>query len=283
MRIFILLLCFWATAPLAQTFPLYEETTVNDYADLLVPDAEAALASELDELRTDTGVEMTVLTLDSQRPFSSNQSLEAFATALFDNWGIGDADRNDGVLVMVLRADRAMRIELGAAYGQNWNREAQYVVDNVFLPEFRNEDYATGIVNGVDAVISEIVLPFQSGVELPPRQAENRGKLNILYWIFGGLVAFVVSSVFGAKRLIKRMRKCPQCGQGGLNKDRIVDFRPSYSSTGAGRNRFHCSHCDYEDFVRFTIAQRTRSSSSSSSSSSFGGGRSGGGGASGRW
>ncbi|MGJ8625081.1 MAG: TPM domain-containing protein [Yoonia sp.] len=283
MRICTLLLCLWATGPMAQTFPVYERITVNDYADLLPPDAEAALAAQLDDLRTDTGVEMTVLTLDSQRPFSQNQSLESFSTALFNHWGIGDAERNDGVLVMVLRADRAMRIELGAAYGHDWNREAQYVVDTDFLPAFRSDDYAGGIQNGVDAVITDIVQPFQAGADAPPRQAEKHRGMIILYWLFGGIAATFAGMFIFIKRMIKRLRKCPNCGQGGMEKNRIVDFKASFGATGSGRNHFQCPHCGHEYFTDFIISQRSRSSSGSSSSGSFGGGRSGGGGASGRW
>ena len=57
---------------------------------------------------------MTIITLESQAPYAPDETLEEFATNLFNNWGIGDAARNDGILVLVLPDDRAMRIELGA-------------------------------------------------------------------------------------------------------------------------------------------------------------------------
>ena len=283
MRTFLMILCLWASGAMAQNFPLYEATTVNDYADLLPEAVEAELAATLEALHDENGVEMTVLTLDSQRPFAQGQSLETFSTALFNHWGIGNAERNDGVLVMVLRADRAMRVELGAGYGQAWNREARHIVDSEFLPAFRNDDYAGGIVSGVDAVIADIVLPYAAGDPRPARQVEASRKRNILWSVLGGTVALIGAMVVFAKRMIKRMRKCPECGQGGLNKDRIVDFRASYSTTGSGRHHFHCDHCGHSYYQSFVISKRTRSSSSRSSGSSFGGGRSGGGGASGRW
>ncbi|MCF2905336.1 TPM domain-containing protein [Octadecabacter sp. CECT 8868] len=284
MRILLILLFLWASGSMAQTFPLYEQITVNDYADLLPVDEEAALSAQLKTLREETGVEMTVLTLDSQRPFAQGQSLEAFSTALFNHWGIGDAQRNDGVLVMVLRADRAMRVELGAGYGQDWNREAQYIVDNDFLPAFRSDDYAGGITRGVDAVIEDIVMPFNEGAPRPARQAENSRGVKFLFGIVGGAFAAFAALFVFAKRMIKRLRKCPNCGRGGMNKDRIVDFKPSFSTTGSGRHHFHCDHCDHSYDQGFIIAMRSHSTSSGSSSgSSFGGGSSGGGGASGRW
>jgi uncharacterized protein len=63
-------------------------------------------------------------------------TLEAFATALFNHWGVGKAETNDGVMILVFRDDRAMRLELGAAYGRDWDRVAQDVVERNFLNAF---------------------------------------------------------------------------------------------------------------------------------------------------
>ena len=81
----------------AQSYPEYQSSTVNDVADLLDPPEEAALSERLTELERETGVEMTVLTLSSQSGFAPDQTLEQFATGLFNHWGIGKAERDDGV------------------------------------------------------------------------------------------------------------------------------------------------------------------------------------------
>ena len=59
---------------------------------------------------------MKIITLESQAPYAPDETLEEFATNLFNDSGIGDATRNDGILVLVLPDDRAMRIERGAGY-----------------------------------------------------------------------------------------------------------------------------------------------------------------------
>ncbi len=272
MRSYLILLFFWAGAAVAQTFPNYQNTTVNDYADLLSDADEATLSKQLQTLRDDTGVEMTVLTLKSQSVYAPNLKMEEFATALFNEWGIGDKDRNDGVLVMVLREDRAMRIELGAAFGRDWDKAAARVVDGDFLPHFKNDDYARGIKQGTTATINTIVTPFLGGEE-PPKQ-DSGG------WLIGVFVA--VFGLFFGRRWIgdkmARFRTCPNCGQRGLEQTRRTIRSATKSSTGLGRKRVTCSHCNYENESDYTISRL-----SSGSSSSFGGGSSGGGGASGRW
>jgi len=282
MRWLIFLFLFWATSALSQSYPEYRSTTVNDYADLLSPDQEAALDQRLTKLRSENGVEMTVLTLTSQATFSAEQSLEAFATGVFDTWGIGDAELNDGVLVLVLRADRAMRIELGAGYGRDWNLAAGRVVDSEFLPYFRQEDYSRGIMNGVDAVIEDIVVPFKAGEQSPVTAIALEKFLGVIAAIAVASIAMIVVIVKMFRNLITRLRKCPQCGRGGLNKTRMTTASASTMMAGAGINRFHCSFCDYSMDQKFTIS-KVSTRPSRSTRSGFGGGRSGGGGASGRW
>ncbi|MDA9207272.1 TPM domain-containing protein [Octadecabacter sp.] len=282
MRWLFLIFVFLATLAGAQTFPQYQSTLVNDYANLLPPDQEAALAERLESLKAETGVEMTVLTLGAQAAFAPNLTLEQFATGLFDEWGVGHAEKNDGILVLVLRTDRAMRIELGAGYGRDWDLAAGRVVERNFLPAFRNDDYAEGILVGSQAVIDQIVVPFRAGDPSPVRAVEPRKLVTIIVTIVGGSVAMIVGIVMLFKRLIHKLRKCSNCGQGGFNKTRIVTATASTTMSGRGINRFHCDFCGHSEDRAFTIS-KVRTSSSRSSGGSFGGGRSGGGGASGRW
>jgi len=89
LRSLILVLTIWGNTAVGQTYPTYENTTVNDYAHVIPSDIEATIAAQLSALKAETGVEMTLLTLESKRPYAPNQSLEEFATGLFNNWGIG--------------------------------------------------------------------------------------------------------------------------------------------------------------------------------------------------
>jgi len=277
----LLLLLTWPAAGLAQSYPNYARTTVNDYAEVLSEPQETALIEDLAALRSKTGVEMTVLTLESQAPYAPDESLESFATGLFNAWGIGRSDRNDGVLIMVLIADRAMRIELGAGYARNWDGAAQRVVDDVFLPAFRDGDYAAGIALGTTATIDEIVLPFLEGQAPPSPPSGSSGHFELdPNWIFSGFLGLVL--LLAAQRqigdLLARLRRCPQCALRTLRRSTITKISATTSSSGLGERHTWCTSCDYDHRIQFTIARKRKSSSGG-----FGGGRSGGGGASGRW
>lgn len=276
----ILLFIALLFAPLqaaAQSYPEYNSTTVNDYAGLLDEAAEARLLQQLDALRKDTGVEMTVLTLSRQSMFAPNQTLEQFSTGLFNEWGIGDETRNDGVLVLVLKTDRAMRIELGNGFGRDWDRATANVIDRSFLPAFKEDRYQDGIEAGVSDTIDAIVTPFLAGEEAPAGSSSNgSGFLKVLFTaIFGGVAALIFKDKF------VKLKKCPHCGTRHLSRSRNVHQRATRTSSGNGDLITECSNCAYRTVAPYSISRL--SSSKSSSSSSFGGGSSSGGGASGRW
>lgn len=272
---FLALFLLLPTLLWAQSYPDYESTTVNDFAGLLTPEAEARLDAQLSALRDDTGVEMTVVTLSRQEVFAPDQTLEEFATGLFNHWGVGDAQSNDGVMVLVLHTDRAMRIELGGAYGRSWDRAAARVVDRSFLPAFAEDRYEAGIETGVTDAIETIVTPFLAGAEAPAGSGGSGGD-NIV-WIVLGLFGAGFGALFFKDKFVK-LRKCPECGTRGLSRSRKVLNASTKTRTGDGEVTTACANCSYHHVAPYTISRR-----SSSKSSSFGGGSSGGGGASGRW
>ncbi|MCI2398728.1 TPM domain-containing protein [Aliiroseovarius subalbicans] len=260
----------------AQSWPIYENTYVNDYANLLEEDAETRVRRQLEVLREETGIEATVLTLFTRKGFEEAGSMETFATGLFNHWGIGDATRNDGILIMVLSEDREMRIELGSGYGAGFDREAQDVIDRVFLPAFQADDMQYGVEAGTDATLTRIARVFHAGEE-PPNRA-NGPSGGSLFALFGALfAAFIGWKVFG-RSIRDRFTRCPHCGHRGIHTDEEVLEAATTSAKGRGTRTTRCTSCGYHNSTSYVIPTRSRSSSSS-----FGGGSSSGGGASGRW
>lgn len=274
MRWVMVCLALLAVPAWAQTYPDYDRTTITDTADLLTDAQETAMDQRLAGLRQDTGIEFAVLTLPSQTPYAPDQSLESFATGLFNHWGIGDATRNDGILVLILRDDRAMRIELGAGFGRDWDRISSEVINRSFLPAFANEDYATGIENGVEDVIASIALPFSQGSEAPAKGF----PIENLFMPLAFLGAFLIMARNRISDWFTRFKRCPNCGSRSLHRTRRTLMKATRKMGGSGEINTRCRICNYH-------ARRTYRTSpiSRSSSGSFGGGHSGGGGASGRW
>lgn len=281
LRIFALILFFLPTFAYAQTYPVYGGVYVNDLANVITDEDEAIIRAQLKALFKDHGVEATVLTIDSRKTYGNSANIEDFATGLFNKWGIGDATRNDGILILIASNDREMRVELGTGYGYEFDFAAGDVIDQNFLPSFRNDMYSQGIRLGTSEVVRRIALPLADGQDMPEGPKEKG-------WDVGKIGFFtILASFFGLafRRRIAdffaRMRSCPNCGRKGLHRHREVMNSASTTTSGSGILTTTCTYCDYRREQNYTIARR--SSSRSSSRSSFGGGSSSGGGASGRW
>ncbi|WP_347313545.1 TPM domain-containing protein [Defluviimonas sp. SAOS-178_SWC] len=276
----ILSALLWSGLAKAEVYPPYMDAFVSDLAGALDPAAENGLRTMLETLEAETGVEMTVLTIRTRDDYAPSASIEAFATGLFNDWGIGRADRNDGILVLVAVADREMRIALGSAYGQGYDVLAQDIISRFFLPDFRDGDYQRGIVAGTGETIARIAR--RHALDLPPEALQKAAPGGIPGWVpvlalaaFGGLIA-VRRRIGDALQVLRR---CPACGRLGMRRGREVVASATAEDDGPGVVRTRCRHCDFHEDRPYAIPRKT----ASGRRGSFGGGRSSGGGATGRW
>jgi len=277
----ILLWVFMSLSAYAQTFPEPVSDGVNDFADLLPPEVEARVTEALAQGRADTGVHLVLVTMERISDFGgAGQRIEDYAKSLFNAWGIGDAARNDGILILVAKSDREMRIALGAGYPVIWDNAAQRVIDRHFLPAFREDRYAEGIEAGVPATFDLIARPFVA--DNPPPEPEVPVGDIVQTILTGLLIAGVGLMAFRHQigGVLGRFRTCPKCGHRGLHQTRHVLDPPTTTKAGRGEVIRECASCATQTVIPFTLPVK---SSSSGSSGGFGGGSSSGGGASGRW
>lgn len=138
-------------------YPAPDGGYVTDLADLLTDAEEDRIESWLYTLEKRNGVEMAVVTIESIQdyPGTDNDSIESFAKGLFNRYGIGNLPDNNGVLLVVARQDRRARIEQGAGYGRRRDGDAQRIMDRKIIPQFKQNDYAGGILNGARALVAE--------------------------------------------------------------------------------------------------------------------------------
>lgn len=103
------------------------------------------------------GFEMAVVTVDSIKdyPGTANSSIKSFARGLFDTYGIGNMPKNNGVLLLVAVKDREARIELGASYGRSRNWDAKMIMQEVIIPQFKQNRYDEGVIEGTHALLKE--------------------------------------------------------------------------------------------------------------------------------
>jgi len=138
-------------------YPEPENGYVTDKAGLLTAEQKKELNAYCYTTEKETSVEVAVVTINSIKdyPGTANASIETFARGLFDTYGIGNLPRNDGVLLLVAKGDRKVRIELGNQYGHSRDADSQRIIDSAIIPRFKANDYAGGITAGTRAIIEE--------------------------------------------------------------------------------------------------------------------------------
>jgi len=132
-------------------YPAVLSKYVNDYAGVLKGSESQILHNRLSRLEKETGVEGTVVTIDSTKDYGA-VSLEKFATGLFNHWGVGDKALNNGFMILVSIRDREFRIELGDGYGEKHNAQMKKIAKETLPPFFKAGEYGAGLRAAVSDV-----------------------------------------------------------------------------------------------------------------------------------
>lgn len=154
-----LLAAVWlaAVAPALAAGPTFPPLNgrVIDHGDLVSDAGELALATKLEALERDTTDQVVIVTV----PDLQGYEIEDYGYQLGRAWGIGQAEKNNGVLLIVAPRERKVRIEVG--YGLEpvlTDALSALIIQNEILPAFREGDFERGIEQGVDAIDRQLRL-----------------------------------------------------------------------------------------------------------------------------
>lgn len=171
---------------------------VIDTAALLGTGQRAALEAKLAAFEAQAGPQIVVLLVATTQP----EDIAAYAQRVADQWKIGRRDVGDGLLLVVARDDRRIRIEVAKALeGAIPDLAARQVIDRFIAPAFKQGDYVGGLNAGVDALIARI-----RGENLPAPAAGGRTdrgfdweELGLFFFVGVPVVGAVLTGVLGRK------------------------------------------------------------------------------------
>ena len=153
-------LCLAAAAEVA-----YQPTAqffVNDFADVLSAQTEQEIVELGRALQQQTGAQAVAVTV----PSLGGQSVEDYAIDLANSWGIGQAEEDNGVLILIAVEERKLRVEVGLGLeGALPDGKTGRIMDEYMTPSLRQNDYSTGMLEGYKAVASQIYQEY--GIEAP--------------------------------------------------------------------------------------------------------------------
>lgn len=123
---------------------------VNDFENLLTQEQKTQLEGTLKTFKDQTSNEIAVVTVPSFQGLDSFTYAQQLAT----KWGIGSADRNNGILFLISVGEKQMRIHVGKGLeGALPDSLSGSIMDAEVVPSFKKSEYAKGIIAGVNAII----------------------------------------------------------------------------------------------------------------------------------
>lgn len=158
---------------------------VTDLTGTLTREQQAATEQQLAQFEARKGAQIGVLMLPTTNP----EAIEQFAVRVQEQWKLGRAGVDDGVLLVVAKDDRALWIEVGYGLeGALPDAIAKRIIEEDITPQFRNGDFYGGISAGVTRMMQVI-----EGEPLPPPgQVSTAGKRTNLDWLFPAFVMLLI-------------------------------------------------------------------------------------------
>lgn len=163
-------------------------------------EVETQINSELISFQQSGGPQIAVAVIDT----TNNATLENYSIDLARSWGLGDKEKDNGVLLLIALEDRALRIEVGSGVeGELTDVTAGGIVDSVMLPRLRANDVDGAVRDGARAVMqvwrgeniaSEPIVPSNTITEATPQQS-----IFGIILFFGLILLFVTLAVRGKR------------------------------------------------------------------------------------
>lgn len=155
-------------AAIAQDFPERSNTLVTDYTNTLNPADKQRLETKLVAFNDSTSTQIAVVILKSTGSYDIND----YGVQLLRKWGIGQKDKNNGVLVLVAIGDRKMSIQTGyGAEGALPDIVTQDIIQNDLKPHFKQGDY----YGGLDAGTNSIIKAMRGEYKAAKKQKQSNG------------------------------------------------------------------------------------------------------------
>jgi uncharacterized protein len=249
----IILVLFFVSFANSQDKPLFEQSApsslVYDEAELLTSNEKTTLEEKLNNFDRQTSTQIIVVITNDLH----NYDVDDYATRLLETWKPGKANKDNGLVILIkTKSDTKGEIAISTGYGIEpfvTDAVARRIIEVEVIPEFKHNNYYTGIDNAINTIISLTQGEFTADKYMNSSKVGSRIPAVIVM-----VVLFIIFGFFGRRGGGRSM--------GGSSLPFWLIMGSMASSRGSGFGGF---------------------SGGSGGFGGFGGGMGGGGGASGSW
>lgn len=192
------------------------ERPIVDQTGTLSEQQQSALADQIAASRKEKDYQIGILLI----PSLENRDLEGYSIDVARAWGIGEKAKNNGVLLIVVKNDRKLRIEVGSGLeGDLTDAQSGRIIQQKITPKFKTGDYYGGISDGV-AAIHEAVMGRAPAPAQPTGSGDITGAIMnvgffalwIIIWlgsvlarskswwaggVIGGITGLIIAAIAG--------------------------------------------------------------------------------------
>ncbi|WP_375290248.1 TPM domain-containing protein [Qipengyuania sp.] len=204
LRLMLLVMAALGLAQPAWAQPAFPErgtAPIVDKANIIDDATEAELTQKLEQFEQTTGRQFVIATV----PTLDGYDIADYGYQLGREWALGDAERNDGVILLVAPNEKKVRIEVG--YGLEGvlpdGLAFEYVEE--MKPYFREGDFTGGIARGADLITTQLALPPEEAARIAQERSQQRESeggfpIGALFWIVFLILFFVLPMLKGGRR-----------------------------------------------------------------------------------
>lgn len=188
-----LILCFTLSSQAQRDIPEKpsKQTAVYDGADMLTDREEKALVQKLTSYADTTSTQFVIATINSLK----GEYIATYATEWAQKWGIGQADNDNGALILVSKDDRKMTIQNGYGleeYLTDFNSKT--IIDQIMQPAFKNGNFYQGFDEATTAMFDLLAGKFDAKA----LNQKSKNEKNIFSYLIP--IIFVIFIIILVKR-----------------------------------------------------------------------------------
>ena len=163
------------------------ETSVYDYAKMMSGFEVKSLEQKLIRYNDTTSTQIVVITVNSLE----GNDISLYGTELAHKWGIGQAGKDNGILVLVSKEDRKISIRTG--YGIEYiltDALSRRIIENVITPHFKQGNFYQGLDNGTSSIIKVMNGEYQG----EPQYSDESGGIPLIFIFFLFMIIMMILS-----------------------------------------------------------------------------------------
>ncbi len=186
---------------------------VNDYGNMISPEAESLLEERLKSFELSDSTQVVILTVDSLE----GDAMEDFTIRVAEKWKIGQAKKDNGVILFASKNDRRMRIEVGRGLeGVLTDLLSGRILDNVIRPRFKAGDFDGGFINGTGSIIDACRGEFKNDSISTDSTSQDSPIGEYIFFIF--IILYIVIII------VSKFSKLLSGGIGALSLPTLIYF-----------------------------------------------------------